>query len=151
MEDQAVSERSNPKQSLSTPSDAKIPLWISIAVLLGALLMAAGAVIALVRPAMLISPEAEITEGIRIYAGYLVSRNLAIAILLFTLLALRARRALGHLMVLVGFIQLFDFFVDCSESRWAVAPGVLIFGILYVIAAARLAGHAFWKSAAWRN
>ena len=83
--------------------------------------------------------------------GYLVSRNLTLALLLLATLALRARRALGTLMVLTGFIQLFDAGLDVTEGRLAIAPGVLIFAIVFFLGAARLNGQPFWKVAAWRN
>ncbi len=45
--------------------------------------MAAGGVIALVNPAMLASPHDQINGAIHIYAGYLASRNLCIAAVLW--------------------------------------------------------------------
>jgi hypothetical protein len=129
-----------------------IPLWLGAIVILGAALTAAGAVIALVRPIMLVSPQAEINDAVRIYAGYLVARNLAIAIMLLGLLLIGARRALGNLMVLVGFIQLFDACMDVAERRWTIAPGVLVFGLIFLFAAVRLCDDLpFWKLEAWRR
>lgn len=129
-----------------------IPFWLGAVVVLGALLTAMGAVIALVRPIMLVSPHDEINGAVRIYAGYLVARNLAIALLLLALLFVGARRALGNLMVLVGFIQLFDACMDVAEGRWTIAPGVLVFGLIFLFAAVRLCdGFPFWKLEAWRR
>lgn len=139
---------------VSTQSDSapgSLPWWISLSVIVGALLMGTGAIIALVRPAMLVAPGAEITAAVRVYAGYLVSRNLTLALLLLAMLALRARRALSTLMVLTGFIQLFDAGLDVTEGRLAIASGVLIFAIVFFLGAARLNGQPFWKVAAWRN
>src|SRR5712671_3783923 len=87
-------------------SGASTPWWVSASVIVGAMLMGAGAVIALVRPAMLVAPNAEITAAVRVYAGYLVSRNLALAAMLVAMLAMRARGVLSSLMVLTAFIQL---------------------------------------------
>jgi hypothetical protein len=53
------------------------------------------------------------------------------------------------MMVLVGLIQILDVIMDCIEGRWAIAPGVLVLGILYLIAAARVSGAPFWRRAAW--
>jgi hypothetical protein len=58
---------------------AAIPWWLQAIVLLGALLMATGALIALLNPAMLVSPHDEINAAVHIYAGYLFSRNAALA------------------------------------------------------------------------
>jgi hypothetical protein len=73
------------------------------------------------------------------------------AVMLLGLLFMRARRALGNLMVLVGFIQLLDACMDLAEGRWTIAPGVLVFGVVFLIGAARLAdGLPFWKPEAWK-
>jgi hypothetical protein len=148
-----MSERSNRPLSVSTelvsPQPSSIPWWVSALVVVGALLNAAGAILAVARPSMLVSPHDEINTAVHVYAGYLFSRDLAQALLLIALLTMGARRALSNLMILVGLIQLFDFCVDCAEARWTVAPGVLIFGILFLLAAARLSGYPFWKREAW--
>jgi hypothetical protein len=128
-----------------------IAWWIRVAVILGAALTAMGAVIALVQPAMLVSPHDEINGAVHVYAGYLVSRNFAIAIMLMAMLMLGAKQALGNLMVLVGLIQLLDVFMDVAEGRWAIVPGILVFGIVFLVGAARLCGGKwFWNPAAWR-
>src|SRR5271170_6162602 len=97
-----------------------IPWWISAVVLLGALLTATGAVLALVHPAMLVSPRDEINAAVHVYAGYLAARNGALAVMLLVLLGLRARRALGSLMVLVALIQVLDACMDVVEGRWMI-------------------------------
>ena len=134
----------------STSISQPIPWWLRLVVILGALLTAMGAVIALVHPAMLVSPHDEINGAVHIYAGYMAARNIAIAIMLVALLFLGAKQALGNLMVLVGFIQLLDACMDVAEGRWTVAPGVLIFGLVFLIGAARLSGgYRFWRLEAW--
>jgi hypothetical protein len=127
-----------------------IPGWVVAAVILGALLMAMGGVIALVKPAMLVSPFDPINGAVRVYAGYLVSRNLAMATILLVALGLRARSALSILMVLTAFVQLLDAVLDLTEGRWILVPGVAVFAVVFFMGATRLSGHAFWKSAAWR-
>ena len=142
-EDSAQTMRSAP----TTPMH-----WaVRVVVLLGALLTAMGAVIALAQPAMLVSPHAEISEAVRIYAGYLAARNLAIGAALLALFLLGARRALGQLMVLVGTIQLLDAAIDVAEGRWIVAPGVLVLGIVFLATAKAAAGAGFWRLEAWRS
>jgi hypothetical protein len=126
-----------------------IPWWVVTAVLIGALLIGTGAVLAFVHPAMLVSPHDEINGAARVYAGYLTARNGVLAVMLVALLALRARRSLGNLMVIVAFIQFLDAGMDLLESRWILVPGVLVFGLFHVIAAARLSGYPFWRSEAW--
>jgi len=134
----------------SSPIEAPIPWWIRIVVALGAVLNAIGAIVALVAPQMLVSPQDEINGAVHIYAGYLASRNIVLAIALLLLLALGFRRALANLMLLVGFIQLVDVIMDCVERRWMVAPGVLVLGVLFLVGAAQLSGYPFWKAKAWK-
>jgi hypothetical protein len=126
-----------------------IPWWLQAIVLLGALLMAAGALIALLNPAMLVSPHDEINAAVHIYAGYLFSRNAALAILLVTSMLFRSKGTLNTLILLTAFIQLLDAAVDCMEGRWVIVPGVVVFGLLFLLASARLSGHPFWRKQAW--
>ncbi len=131
------------------PATNPFPWWLQTIVLSGALLMAAGAFIALLNPAMLVSPHDEINAAVHIYAGYLFSRNAALAILLVVSMIVRARGTLNTLILLTAFIQLLDATVDCVEGRWVIVPGVIVFGLLFLFASARLAGHPFWRKEAW--
>lgn len=150
-----MAERNSLKDAIvkrRAASGEPIAWWLRLVVVVGAFLTAAGAVIALIHPAMLVSPRDEINEAVHIYAGYLVARNLAIAGLLVVLLLLRANRALGNLMALVGFIQILDACMDAAEGRWAIAPGVVVFGLVFLVGAARLCdGFPFWRAGAWRQ
>jgi hypothetical protein len=113
--------------------------------------MITGAYFALFQPQMLLSPNQQITQGVHTYAGYLVSRNLALGVLLLVALSLRALGALSTLMVLYAFIQLLDACNDGFEGRWAIVPGISILGVLFLIGAARISGHPFWSAKAWRQ
>ena len=126
-----------------------IPWWTIAVVVIAALLLAVGGIIALVHPAMLVSPHDEINSAAHIYAGYLASRNLVLAALLFVTLFARAKAALSNLTVLTGFIQLTDAAMDCAEGRWPIVPGVIVLGAVLLLAAARLSGSPFWKRSAW--
>ncbi len=119
-------------------SDGGAPGWVTAVVILGALVMVAGALIAVVRPALLLSPTDEVTGAVRVFAGYLFSRNLALGVLLIVMLRLRAWGALKGLMVLYALVQLLDAMVDGFEGRWAIAPGVLVLGVLFAVAATRV-------------
>jgi hypothetical protein len=122
----------------NTGRDEEFSIWVSAAVVLGSLLMIAGAVIALVNPAMLASSKGSMDGAVRVYAAYLFSRNVALAAALLIALVLRSRRAVGILMLLVSSIQLLDAVMDCAEGRWAIVPGVLLFGGIFALGAARL-------------
>jgi hypothetical protein len=141
--------RRTAKINASPEGTTAIAWWLCVVVILGALLTATGGILALVHPTMLVSPHDEINGAVHIYAGYLASRNLALAAMLVVLLSLRARLALGNLMVLIAFIQLLDACMDCAEGQWMIAPGVLVFGMVFLIGATRLSGYPFWRSRAW--
>jgi hypothetical protein len=126
------------------------PLWPRILAIIAALLLAAGAIIALVHPTMLVSPIDPINGAVRIYAGYLASRNIVLAAALLALLWIRAPRALSNTLAMVAFIQFADAILDGIEGRWTVAPGVVLLGILFLIAAARLGASPWWKRQFWQ-
>ena len=128
-----------------------LPWWLRTIVVLGALLMATGAFIALLHPVLLVSPHDEINGAVNIYAGYLASRNLALAILLLAAMSLRARGTLNTLMLLTALIQVLDAGIDCVERRWAVVPGVVVLGLLFSAGSAWLSGYPFWRIEAWKQ
>lgn len=126
-----------------------IPVWSRLIVILGIMLLAAGAIIAVVHPILLVSPQDRIDQATHVYAGYLASRNTALALMLFGTLILRARRTLNILVLLTALIQLLDIAMDLAEGRWAVIPAVLLLGALFLAASASISGCPFWKRAAW--
>jgi hypothetical protein len=132
-------------------AQALLPKWLPLIVVPGALLLAAGAIIALVKPAMLASPGIEINGAVHVYAGYLVARNLALALLLLVTLSMGARQPLSTLMVLTATIQILDAVMDAVEGRWPLIPGVLLIGTLFLFGAARITGSPIWKANAWRD
>jgi hypothetical protein len=137
------------KESMAIAKVA-IPWWVRLIVIIGAILTTMGAVIALVQPGMLVSPHDQINGAVRIYAGYLAARNLALAFMLAALLVLGAKRSLRNLMVLVALIELLDMSMDAVEGRWMLIPGVFLFGVMFLIGASRLCeGTPFWKIEAW--
>jgi hypothetical protein len=139
-------EHSRPVSS-SAPA---IPGWVAVIVVLGALLAAAGGIIAAVRPDMLVSAGAPMNFAAYTYAGYLISRGLALAIMLLAALALRARRTLLALMALTTLIQTIDFAVDALTGRLLLLPILLIFAVAFFIGASRLAGQPLWRATAWQ-
>jgi hypothetical protein len=54
---------------------------VKVVVIFCAVLTGMGAVIAFARPGMLLQPNAEITAAVRTYAGYLIARNLVLALM----------------------------------------------------------------------
>jgi hypothetical protein len=126
-----------------------IPLWPRLIVMLGIILLAAGAIIALAHPILLASRQDQINPATRVYAGYLASRNMALALTLLATLILRARRTLNILVLLTALIQLFDIAMDFAEGRWPVVPAPVILGALFFAASAKISGYPLWKKEAW--
>jgi hypothetical protein len=145
------SERTAPCCGSSLNSNATLPLWLRIMVLIGTALLTAGAVISAGNPALLVSPHAEINPAVHVYASYTFSRDLALAIMLLVALRLRARATLNTLMLLVGFIQILDAFTDCVDHRWTIVPGTLVIGLVFFLGAASLSGSPFWKVQGWKQ
>lgn len=129
---------------------ARIPLWVSIVVILGALLTITGAVISKVDPTLLTN-GGSMTDAARVYADYMFARNLAVAILLLFLLAARARWMLAGFMVLTALIQTIDVFDDLARGAFVLVPGLVLFAVVFFIGAALLFGRPIWQIASWRN
>ena|SRR5579859_4011005 len=129
--------------------DKSIPWWIYVIVMLGALLTLTGAVISKVNPAML--TNGPITDPARVYTDYLFSRNLALTLMLLLLLAIKARRTLAMLMIVVALIQVFDMINDLLRGDFLLAPGLLVFAIVFLLGAWKLLGQALWRVEVWRS
>jgi hypothetical protein len=127
------------------------PARVQVIALLGAALLALGACLALFNPALLVGKGDQMNSAARVFAGYLVSRNLSLAALLAGALILRARKALGSLIALTALIQFVDAAVDCYEGRWAIVPVVIVLGLGFLIAAGSTLGGPVWKIEVWRD
>ncbi|HEY4389628.1 MAG TPA: hypothetical protein VGN34_34740 [Ktedonobacteraceae bacterium] len=124
--------------------------WVSVIVILGALLLLAGAVISKVAPTMLTDGRV-VTEAARVYTDYFFARNLPLAVLLLLLLAIRARKMLAGFMVLVALIQIVDVINDLMRGAFLLVPGLLVFAIVFFLGAWKLCGQAIWRVTAWRD
>lgn len=134
------------QEKLPVQTNERIPWWVVTIVILASFLLSAGAVIALVHPAMLVSPHDIVNDAARIYAGYFASRNLALAIMLMLWLILRKRSSLSSTLFLVALVQLLDTGMDCVEGRWSIVPGVVVLGLICFFAAVRLLQRGSFKS-----
>jgi hypothetical protein len=117
--------------------------WVRVIVVLGAALLLMGAAVALFQPGMLVAPHEVVNGAVRVYAGYLASRNLGLAIALLAAMMLGRNEALKGLMLLTAAVQGLDVVMDCVEGRWAVVPGVAVLGILFLIGASRVRWNSF--------
>jgi hypothetical protein len=135
---------------MSKTAVARIPLWVAIVVILGALLTLTGALVAKIDPALLTNGSPT-TDAVRVYADYMFARNLALALMLLVLLAVRARRMLAGFMVLIALIQLIDIGDDLARGAIVLVPGLLVFAILFLLGAWQLLGRPLWQLNAWRE
>jgi hypothetical protein len=146
----ADSGPSGPKPPLARGTQPP-PRWVGVAVVLVALLFAAGAIIALARPALLVTSGADIDEAAHVYAGYTASRDVVLAVALLVLLVIRARQVLAGVLVLAALIQAVDIVVDASSGRLVLVPGLAVVGALMLATATRLARRPAWRAASWRD
>ena len=119
--------------------------WLVGMVVLGALLTTTGGLLAL-HPA----GESLNTAG-QNYADYFLTRNLAMAVTLLLMLALRARRSLMALMLLTALIQVLDAITASFTGRLALVPIDLVFAAAFLLGATHLAGRPLWRSATWHE
>ena len=131
-------------------SAMRVPVWVSIVVILGVILLGSGAAISKVAPTMLTN-GAPMSGAARVYADYFFARNLSLAIMLVLLLALRTRRLLAGVMVLIALIQLLDILNDVMRGEFLLVPGLLVLAVVFFAGASRLFGQAAWCVNAWRE
>jgi hypothetical protein len=125
--------------------------WLYTIVVLGSLLLATGALVAVFHPALLVPPQDAINEAVHIYGGYFAARNFGLAVMLLTAMILRSRGMLNSLMLLTALIQVLDAVMDCVEGRWPLVPGVVVFAVIFFAGSARLSGYPFWRIEAWKQ
>ncbi len=134
----------------STGIGGNYPWWISIVVILGAILLASGAVISKVDPSLLANGD-HITAATRVLGDYTFARDLALALLLLLLLAIKARRILAGVMVLIVLIQILDMINDLVRGDFLLVPVVLAFAIVFLVGASKVFGQPVWHVDAWRE
>ncbi len=110
------------------------PWWLITIVILGAVLIATGAVIAI------FASGEHLNAAGHNYADYFITRNLALAVMLLAMLALRARHVLAALMTLTALIQVLDAITATATNRLGLVPIDLIFAAVFLFGAVRLSG-----------
>lgn len=129
---------------------ARIPIWVTVVVILGALLTLVGAIVSKVDPTLLTN-NSPMTEAARVYADYTFARDLAVAVMLLFLLFIRARRMLAGFMVLVALIQVIDILDDLAGGLFVLIPGLLVFAVVFLLGAWALFGRPIWQVENWRD
>lgn len=138
------------ESSAKRATDTRIPIWIAVIVIIGAVLSLVGALVSKVDPTLLTN-NGLMNDAARVYADYTFARDLALAIMLLFLVAMRARRMLAGFMVLVALIQIIDILNDLARGAFVLIPGLLLFAVLFLIGAWQLFGSPLWQMATWRD
>jgi hypothetical protein len=138
---QVTQQKGNPTPTPASPWC----WWLVTLVVAGALLTATGGILAL-------HPAGEhLSSAGRNYAEYFFTRNLAMALALSVMLGLRARRALGALMVLTALIQILDTVTASGTGRLGLVPVDLVFAAAFLIGASHLSSKPLWRPSSWRE
>ena len=127
------------------------PRWAVAVVLVAAVLTTTGAALAWLHPALLVGQDSDIDQAARVYAGYLISRDLALAVALLALLGLRCYRMLAGALVLTALVQLLDAAIDAATGRLPLLAGLIVLAAALLAAANRLSPQPLWHPAAWRT
>lgn len=134
-----------PPDSEQAPDPSPWSWWLVGIVVLGALLTAAGGLLA-------IHPAGEhLSTAGQNYADYFLTRNIAMAALLLLMLTFRARRVLTGLMILTALIQTLDAITATATGRLGLVPIDLAFTAAFLIAAAHLSTGPLWRGTSWRE
>jgi hypothetical protein len=124
--------------------------WPVVAVVLaGAVVVLAGGILAWLRPAQLLPAGASADVGVHLYGARMAARALPLGLALLVLLALRARRMLGGLLVLVAAIEIGDSVSALVNRDWVELSGAVV-AVAFLWAAGRLLGAPLWTARAWR-
>lgn len=136
----ALSESARPVTAEASPAATTrtLPWWLTVIVIIGALLTATGAVLAI------FASGEHLNAAGHNYADYFITRNLAVAVMLLVTLALRARRVLAALMILTALIQFLDAVTAIATARLGLVPIDLIFAAVFTFGAACLSGSRPW-------
>jgi hypothetical protein len=125
--------------------------WVTGVVIVCAVLLMIGAVLALVRPGLLGNLADPMTTTVRVYADYVVARDGVLAIFLVLLLVARAGRALSTALLIVALIQAADVVLDAFQGRVAIVPLAAVIAIACITAAVRHSDLPLWRISNWRE
>jgi hypothetical protein len=73
----------------------------------------------------------QLSASAHVYAAYTGTRELAIAVTLIVLLAMRATRGLAAVMLLTALANALDVVNALAAQRWVQVPGALVFALIY--------------------
>jgi len=126
----------------ATGESVSVARLVDIVVVLVAVLMGAAGLASIFAPQVLLIAVGvngvPINAGTEIFARYTGARDVALAVMLLILVAVRSRRVLAGLMVATALANALDCASDLVAQRWPAAPGPFVVAVLYLAAAAWL-------------
>ena len=115
---------------------------VDIVVVLGAALMAAAGLTGIFAPQVFLTAVGvsgvSVNAGTEVFARYTGTRDVALAVTLLILVAVRSRRVLAGLVVATALANALDCALDLVAQRWPAAPGPFLVAVLYLASAAWL-------------
>ena len=117
---------------------ARIGWLVAIIVVIGAVTVLAGGLLAWLHPAALLPSGTGVTTGVRLYGARMAARSLPLGVALVLLLATRSRRLLGWTLVLVAATEIGDCVSALAYQDWAELVGGAVVTIAFGWAAGRL-------------
>jgi len=134
------------RRSASSTERSRLTRWlIGAVVVLGALVTGLTGVLSLVAPATFLALTGHrgepVTAGVRVFAAYAGARELAIAVALVVLLALRSRRVLPGLMMVTAGANAVDVVGAVAAGRWVQLPGAVVVALVFLATAVWLFTH----------
>jgi hypothetical protein len=107
---------------------------VDIVVVLGALLTGAAGLASICAPQVFLTflgvSGEPINAGTEVFARYAGTRNVALAVMLLTLVAVRSKRVLAGLLVATALANALDCALDLVAQRWPAAPGPFLVAVL---------------------
>jgi hypothetical protein len=138
----AVTAGSGRPSAQADGGSVSIARLVDVVVVLGALLTGAAGLASIFAPQVFLTfvgvSSEPINAGTEVFARYTGTRDVALAVMLLTLVAVRSRRVLAGLLVATALANALDCALDLVAQRWPAAPGPFLVAVLYLGAAAWL-------------
>jgi hypothetical protein len=129
----------------------RLPLWLTVIVILGALGVISLAFGALFFPKTLLASGQQMNAAARVWARYAAAYSAALSISMVVLLAVRARWLLAGVLVQAAFAELLLAVVGVTDRRWDQIGADIVLAVAFIACASHLFGGPAWRPGAWRE
>jgi Domain of unknown function (DUF4267) len=128
--------------------------WTSATIVVaGALVLGTVGLLSLFAPGAMLALVGHAGEqpspGTRVFADYTGTRDVAIAVVLLVLLAMRSSRALPAVLLLTALANGLDAAAALASQRWPQLPGALGLAIAFLVAAILLSRRSAIDPSRW--